>query len=295
MSRLLLGLAVLLSSFPYYGAAQEPGDRSGAELYRNPEYRLSLGIPTGWKIASKEEGQEQLSNKPFLVLVPTTPDQNAATISFRAVESPEVTGFDVDAASQFLNGYFGNKSVDQHMPTATWISGLRWDRVRFITFSGTNKLYAEVIPIAVREYIILIEINSTSSMLAIENADDALRKSLMFIPDYSIPEDELDKSEPIVRVSQGVLSGQYKSKRQPKYPPEAIASRIQGDVQMHAILSRAGKVEQIWVLRGEPALIQSALDAVKEWSVKPFKLNGVAVRLDTQIDVRFQLKRSAGR
>jgi len=44
------------------------------------------------------------------------------------------------------------------------------------------------------------------------------------------------------------------------------------------------------VVKGHPLLIQSALDAVKQWRYKPTVLNGVPVEVITRITVNFNLR-----
>jgi len=50
-----------------------------------------------------------------------------------------------------------------------------------------------------------------------------------------------------------------------------------------------GTVSQLEVVSGHPLLVQSALDAVKQWRYQPEVLNGDPVEVDTTITVTFQL------
>jgi periplasmic protein TonB len=76
---------------------------------------------------------------------------------------------------------------------------------------------------------------------------------------------------------------------QPIYPPLARQTRISGTVKLHAIIGKGGAVEQLQVVSGHPLLVQSALDAVKQWRYQPTLLNGEPVEVDTEIDVIFSL------
>lgn len=76
---------------------------------------------------------------------------------------------------------------------------------------------------------------------------------------------------------------------QPQYPPLARQTRIQGTVKLHAIIAKDGTVQQLEVLAGHPLLVQSALDAVRQWRYRPTLLNGDPVEVDTTIDVIFSL------
>ena len=75
----------------------------------------------------------------------------------------------------------------------------------------------------------------------------------------------------------------------PVYPPLARQARIQGNVVLHAIIDKDGKVAQLEVISGHPLLVQSALDAVKQWRYKPTLLNGDPVEVDTTITVTFTM------
>jgi TonB family protein len=75
----------------------------------------------------------------------------------------------------------------------------------------------------------------------------------------------------------------------PIYPPLARQARIQGDVILHAIIDRAGKVAKLEVVSGHPLLAQAAMDAVRQWRYKPTLLNGDPVEVDTTITVTFAM------
>jgi protein TonB len=76
---------------------------------------------------------------------------------------------------------------------------------------------------------------------------------------------------------------------QPQYPAIARQIRLQGDVIIRAVISRAGAIEQATVLSGSPLLASAALDAVKQWRYRPYSLNGEPVEVETQITVKFIL------
>jgi periplasmic protein TonB len=75
----------------------------------------------------------------------------------------------------------------------------------------------------------------------------------------------------------------------PIYPALARQARIQGKVQLHAIIDKEGRVSQLEVVSGHPLLVKAALDAVQNWRYQPTILNGEPVEVDTTIDVNFVL------
>ncbi|HXZ27614.1 MAG TPA: TonB family protein [Terriglobales bacterium] len=92
-----------------------------------------------------------------------------------------------------------------------------------------------------------------------------------------------------IRVSSGVAQGMLIQQVQPVYPPMAKMARVQGTVVLQAVISKEGTIENLRVVSGHPMLIQSALDAVKQWRYKPYLLSGEPVEVDTQITVNFNL------
>jgi protein TonB len=92
-----------------------------------------------------------------------------------------------------------------------------------------------------------------------------------------------------VPVSSGVVSGLLIHKVQPAYPPLAKQARISGSVILQAVIGKDGSIENLRAVSGHPMLIQSALDAVRQWKYKPYILNGEPVEVDTQVTVNFTL------
>lgn len=91
------------------------------------------------------------------------------------------------------------------------------------------------------------------------------------------------------RVGGAVQAAKLVNRVQPMYPPLARQTRISGTVKLHAIIGKDGIVQQLQVQSGHPLLVQSALDAVKQWRYQPTLLNGEPVEVDTEIDVIFSL------
>jgi protein TonB len=94
-----------------------------------------------------------------------------------------------------------------------------------------------------------------------------------------------------VRIKQGgaVTAASIITQTHPVYPSLARQARIQGTVVLHAIIDKEGKVAQLEVVSGHPLLVQSALEAVKQWRYKPTQLNGDPVEIDTTIQVTFTM------
>jgi periplasmic protein TonB len=92
-----------------------------------------------------------------------------------------------------------------------------------------------------------------------------------------------------VRISGGVIAGNLLTKVPPQYPAEARAAGVSGTVEMHAIISKDGTIEKLTVISGPAMLQTAAVDAVKQWTYRPYLLNGVPTEVDTTILVNFNL------
>lgn len=92
-----------------------------------------------------------------------------------------------------------------------------------------------------------------------------------------------------VRVSQGVLAGNLLHQVNPQYPPIARAARVSGAVVIKATIGKDGSMQNLQVVSGPPLLIQSALEAVKQWRYKPYMLNNEPTEVETVITVNFNL------
>ena len=92
-----------------------------------------------------------------------------------------------------------------------------------------------------------------------------------------------------IRVGGNVQQARLVSQPKPLYPPLAKQARIQGLVKLQAIIAKDGTIVQLEVLSGHPLLVQSAMDAVRQWRYQPTLLNGEPVEVVTTIDVVFTL------
>ena len=78
---------------------------------------------------------------------------------------------------------------------------------------------------------------------------------------------------------------------EPFYPPIALAARKQGTVVIDARIGEDGHVTNARLVRSEPLLNQSALDAVFQWVFAPTIVNGRPVPVVVTLAVAFNLPR----
>lgn len=92
-----------------------------------------------------------------------------------------------------------------------------------------------------------------------------------------------------VRVSAGVAVGLLVQKTAPVYPLIAKTARVSGTVVLQARISKTGAIQDLRVLSGPVMLRQSAMDAVRTWRYRPYKLNNEPTEIETTINVIFSL------
>jgi len=78
-------------------------------------------------------------------------------------------------------------------------------------------------------------------------------------------------------------------KVQPVYPPLARQARVQGEVELRAIIGKTGAIENLIVVRGHPMLAAAAVEAVRQWRYRPYLLNNEPIEVETDITVTFLL------
>ena len=104
-------------------------------------------------------------------------------------------------------------------------------------------------------------------------------------------------AQPVVKVapsrpftiSSGVAAGMLILKTPPIYPPIARAARVSGTVELHATISKNGTIKDLHVVNGPAMLQQAAVDAVRNWRYKPYKLSNEPVEVETTIKLVFSL------
>jgi TonB family protein len=79
----------------------------------------------------------------------------------------------------------------------------------------------------------------------------------------------------------------------PKFPPDASTKKKRGDIVLHAAVASNGSVKEVTVVSGEPMLVGSAIDAVRQYQFAPCIQDGRPVESQTTITVRYDLRREA--
>ena len=77
---------------------------------------------------------------------------------------------------------------------------------------------------------------------------------------------------------------------QPKYPPAAKQSGVQGVVKLSALINKQGQIEDLEFLSGPLAFYVSARSAVSHWEYEPTKIDGNPITVSTTITVNYFLQ-----
>jgi TonB family protein len=96
--------------------------------------------------------------------------------------------------------------------------------------------------------------------------------------------------EKVLRVGASVINGNRLTFVAPVYPPDAKAARLSGTVVLHALIGKDGVIKELAVFSGPQKFRESAIEAVKQWTYKPYLLNGNPTAVDTTITVNYALK-----
>lgn len=75
----------------------------------------------------------------------------------------------------------------------------------------------------------------------------------------------------------------------PEYPPIARQLKIEGSVELEALVTESGAVEKVNIVRGNPVLTRPASDAVKKWKYVPFTSEGKAVKAVVPVSLSFKM------
>lgn len=92
-----------------------------------------------------------------------------------------------------------------------------------------------------------------------------------------------------VHISSGVMAGQILTKVPPAWP-----EGVPGVITLHIIIRKDGTVGSVDVLSGKPEFAAAAIEAVKQWTYRPYLLNGEPMEVDTTVTLDVQSNAASG-
>jgi TonB family protein len=87
-----------------------------------------------------------------------------------------------------------------------------------------------------------------------------------------------------IYLSSGEAAGRILTKNQPVFPPQAANGQHEsGAIVLHAIIAKDGTMKDLSVVAGPEFERQTVLDAVRQWTYKPYFVNGQPMEVETTI------------
>src|SRR5579862_601776 len=95
-----------------------------------------------------------------------------------------------------------------------------------------------------------------------------------------------------IRISGNVQEAKLLKQVHPVYPAEALQAKISGTVVLYLVVNEDGSVKEASALSGPPELVDSAIEAVKQWQYQPTLLQGQPIGVISNVTVVYRLKKS---
>jgi len=94
---------------------------------------------------------------------------------------------------------------------------------------------------------------------------------------------------PAAQIPAEVMERLLIHKVEPVYPEAARRANLQGVVALDAVIASDGTVVNIRPLSGPDGLISAAMDAVRWWRFRPYRVRGEPAEVETTVTVEFRL------
>ena len=133
------------------------------------------------------------------------------------------------------------------------------------------------------------KIESERADIWVQKAVDTKRAKNASSQPQPAVEERPSNGEKAIRIGGAIAQANLVTKVEPVYPALARQARITGTVRLRVIIDPDGHVENVTLMAGHPLLVQSAMEAVKQWVYKPTVLNGQPVKVATMVEVTFAL------
>jgi hypothetical protein len=96
----------------------------------------------------------------------------------------------------------------------------------------------------------------------------------------------------MIRVAGGFMLAMVDHKTMPVYPDESMIKGTQGDVIFKVIVDETGKIVSCVPVEGDPLLVVASVDALRTFHFKPYLLNGIPIKVETQLGYHFSVEKS---
>jgi protein TonB len=99
----------------------------------------------------------------------------------------------------------------------------------------------------------------------------------------------MSAQDDVKKVTLAEANAAVTSKTAPEYPPMAKQLKIEGKVELEALVAENGVVEKVNIISGNPVLTKPAAEAVKHWKFVPFVIDGKPSKALAPLSINFKL------
>lgn len=91
------------------------------------------------------------------------------------------------------------------------------------------------------------------------------------------------------KVTRNEALNAVQSRVEPEYTGIAKQLKVQGVVELEALVGESGRVEEVKIVSGNPVLTAPAAAALRKWKFAPFTADGKAVKALAPVNFNFHL------
>jgi protein TonB len=99
----------------------------------------------------------------------------------------------------------------------------------------------------------------------------------------------LSAQDGMKKVTLAEATAAISSKTAPEYPPLGRQLKLEGKVELEAVVAENGTVEKVNIVSGNPVLTKPAAEAVKRWKFSPFSDGGKPCKAIAPVSISFKL------
>jgi TonB family protein len=99
----------------------------------------------------------------------------------------------------------------------------------------------------------------------------------------------LSAQDGVKKVTLAEANSALASKTAPEYPALGRQLKIEGKVELEAVVAENGTVEKVNIMSGNPVLTKPAAEAVKHWKFVPFVDGGKPCKALAPLSITFKL------
>ena len=85
--------------------------------------------------------------------------------------------------------------------------------------------------------------------------------------------------EPAKKLTRSEAMSAAVNKVEPEFPLIARQLKIEGSVELEAVVTEGGAVDKVNIVSGNPVLTKPAVDALKKWKFSPVQVDGKPARV----------------